>query len=77
MESNLATPVDVARHEKRAGIFGDWTEADPAYKPTARPVASSTTATSIGIWKIAAGVFLGNLMFAALAGLLYVLFEAH
>lgn len=71
MESNLATPVDVTRHEKRSGIFDGWVEVNPAYKAAAKPVASSISAPSFGIWKIALGVLLGNIMTGIIVGLVY------
>jgi hypothetical protein len=54
-----------------AGLFGDWSD------PDATEVVSETapTPSPIGIWKIAIGVFLGNVLTGLVGGLLYSLFH--
>ena len=71
MESNLATPADIARHNKKSGVFGSWASVNPDYRPVAQAEVVSKTASPIGVWKIAFAVLLGNIMTGIIGGLLY------
>ena len=56
---------------KNGGLFGDWTEQNAVQPQTIEQ--AQPAAFSIGVWKIAFGVLVGNVLTGIVGGIIYEL----